>query len=92
MIDTFRAASRRIVSDIGQAALAGDVPAFEAGLRALRDCTANFGVGRLRDLLQSLHGQSSAVLRQQGADYVQRLQAELARLDAVLVERLRIAN
>jgi two-component system sensor histidine kinase RpfC len=92
MIDTFRTASRRIVSDMGQAALAGNTQAFEAGLRALRDCTANFGVGRLRDLLQSLHGQSSAVLRQQGADYVQRLQAELARLDAVLVERLRIAN
>jgi CheY-like chemotaxis protein len=92
MIDTFRTASRRIISDLGHAALAGDTQAFEAGLRALRDCTANFGVGRLRDLLQSLHGQSSAVLRQQGADYVQRLQAELARLDAVLVERLRIAN
>jgi DNA-binding response OmpR family regulator/signal transduction histidine kinase len=92
MIDTFRTASRRIVSDMAQAALAGDTQAFEAGLRALRDCTANFGVGRLRDLLQSLHGQSSAVLRRQGADYVQRLQAELARLDAVLVERLRIAN
>jgi DNA-binding response OmpR family regulator len=91
-IDNFRGDCRRIVAGLGQAASAGDAPAFEAGLRALRDSTADFGAGRLYDLTQAMRGQSPAVLRQQGAEYVQLLDAELRRLDAALVERLSAAN
>jgi hypothetical protein len=39
-----------------------------------------------------MRGLTPAVLRQQGSDYVQRLDAELRKLDAVLVERLSSAN
>ena len=91
-IAAFRSDSRQIVATIGQAALAGDTLAFEQGLGALRDCTSHLGSGRLRDLLQSMHGRNSAELRRQGTEYVQRLLGELARLDAVAVERLRAAN
>ncbi len=92
VIDNFRTDSRRIIANLGQAAGAGDTQDFEAGLQALRNTTTNFGAGRLRELTQSMRGLSPAVLRQQGADYVQSLDAELRRLDAVLVERLRTAN
>jgi DNA-binding response OmpR family regulator len=92
VIDTFRSDSGRIIADLGQAAGAGDTEAFEAGLQALRKSTANFGASRLRELLQAMRGQTPEVLRRQGPHYVQRLDAELKRLDAVLVERLRTAN
>ena len=92
LIDNFRGDCRRIVAGLGQAASAGDAAAFEAGLRALRDSTADFEASRLHDLTQAMRGQSPAVLRRQGADYVQLLDAELRRLDAALVERLSAAN
>ena len=92
VIDNFRADSQRIIADLGQAARAGDTHAFEAGLRSLHNSTANLDAGRLRELTQSMRGLSPVALRQQGADYVQRLDAELRRLDAVLVERQRTAN
>jgi CheY-like chemotaxis protein len=92
VIDNFRTDCRRIIADLGQAAGAGDTQAFEAGLQALRNTIVNSGAGRLRELTQSMRGLSPPVLRQQGADYVQRLDAELRRLDAVLVERLSAAN
>jgi len=39
-----------------------------------------------------MRGQSPTVLRQQGPEFVEWLDAELRRLDAALVERLRTAN
>ena len=92
VIDNFRTDCRRIITDLGQAARAGDAQAFDTGLQALRDSTANFGAGRLRELTQAMRDPTPAVLRQQGADYVQRLDAELRRLDIMLVERLRASN
>jgi CheY-like chemotaxis protein len=92
VIDNFRTDCRRIIADLGQAAGAGDTQAFEVGLQALRNSTVNLGASRLFELTQSMRGQTPAVLRRQGADYVQRLDAELRRLDAVLVDRLRAAN
>lgn len=91
-IENFRTDGRRIIADLGQAARAGDAHAFESGLQSLRNSTANLDANRLRELTQSMRGLSAAVLRQQGSDYVQRLDAELRRLDAVLVERQRTAN
>jgi len=91
-IDNFRAEHLSITASLGQAARAGDVQAFDAGLQALRNSTANLGVDQLRELIQSMRGLSPAVLRHQGADYLQRLDVELRRLDAILVERQRTAN
>jgi signal transduction histidine kinase/DNA-binding response OmpR family regulator len=92
VIDTFRGDCHRVIADLGQAASVGDTQAFEAALQALRDSTANFGASRLRELTQSMRDLSPVALRQQGADYVRRLDAELRRLDAALAERLRTAN
>jgi CheY-like chemotaxis protein len=92
VIDDFRADCRRIIADLGQAAGTGDTQAFETGLQALRNGSVNFDAGRLRELTQSMRGLSPDVLRQQGADYVGRLDAELRRLDAALAERLSAAN
>lgn len=91
-VETFRVDYRRIVGKLSQSAGAGDAEAFEAGLEELHASTANFGAARLRALLHSMRGQSAAALRQQGAEFVQRLDAELRRLDAALAERLRAAN
>ncbi|HEV2189802.1 MAG TPA: hybrid sensor histidine kinase/response regulator [Stellaceae bacterium] len=92
VIDNFRIDGRRVIADLDQAAGAGDTQAFDAGLQALCNSTANLDASRLRELAQSMRGLSPAVLRRQGADYVQRLDAELRRLDGVLVEGLRTAN
>jgi len=92
VIDTFRSDCSGIIATIGQAGRAGDTAAFDAGLRALRHKTGRLGSERLRDLLNSMRGQTPMVLRQQGMGYVEMLDAELRRLDAALSERLRAAN
>jgi len=89
VIDAFRADSRLIVADIAKAARADDLRAFDEGIEALLDRAANFGEGRLRDLLRSMRQLTPALLRRQGADYVQRIELELAKLDAVLVGYLK---
>jgi DNA-binding NarL/FixJ family response regulator len=89
VIDAFRADSRLIVADIAKAARADDLRAFDEGIEALHDRAANFGEGRLRDLLRSMRQLTPALLRRQGADYVQRIELELAKLDAVLMGYLK---
>jgi signal transduction histidine kinase/DNA-binding response OmpR family regulator len=92
LIDNFRADSARLVTDIDQAAGAGDVAAFEEAVLAMHACTEVFGVTRVRDILGSIREPTPAKLRLQGADFVRRLESELARLDAALVDYLRSAN
>jgi signal transduction histidine kinase/DNA-binding response OmpR family regulator len=92
LIDNFRVDAARIVTDIDQAAGAGDVAAFEDAVLAMHACTEVFGVARIRDILGTIREPTPAKLRLQGADFVRRLESELARLDAALVEYLRTAN
>jgi hypothetical protein len=92
VIDAFRVDSARIVADIDRAAGAGDVREFEDAVQALRACTEIFGVGRVRDLLGSMRTPTPAKLRLRGADFVRRLESELARLDAALVDYLKTAK
>jgi len=61
-------------------------------VQALRNCTANFGGGRLRELLLSLRDVTATELSRQGASYVQRLDAEVTKLDALLVDYLKTAK
>jgi two-component system sensor histidine kinase RpfC len=91
-IDTFRVDAARIVADIDQAAGAGDVRAFEKAVRAMSACTEVFGVSQLRELLGSMSEPTPSVLRLKGAAFVHRLEDELARLDAVLVDYLKTAK
>jgi DNA-binding response OmpR family regulator/signal transduction histidine kinase len=92
LIDTFRVDSARIVTDIDQAAGAGDVEAFEEAVQAMHACTEVFGVTRMRDVLGTIREPTPAKLRLQGADFVHRLEGELARLDAALVGYLKSAK
>ena len=92
LIDNFRVESAQLVADIDQAAGAGDVRAFEAAVQAMHACTAVFGVTRMRDILGTIRQPSPAKLRLQGADFVHRLESELVRLDAALVNYLRTAK
>ncbi len=92
LIDTFRADSARIVADIDRACGVGDVQAFAAAVQAMEACTEVFGVSRLRDLLESMRKATSAKLRSQGANFVHRLESELARLDAALIDHLKTAK
>jgi hypothetical protein len=61
-------------------------------VQALRRCTANFGNGRLRELLLALRDLAPAELQRQGAAYVQRLEAELGKLEATLVDYAKTAG
>jgi signal transduction histidine kinase/DNA-binding response OmpR family regulator len=92
LIDNFRVDSTRLLTDIDQAAGAGDVVAFEAAVQAMHASTEVFGVTRVRDILGSIREPTPAKLRLQGADFVHRLESELARLDAALVDYLRSTN
>jgi signal transduction histidine kinase/DNA-binding response OmpR family regulator len=92
LIDSFRIDSMRLVVDLDQAAGSGDVPAFNDAIQAMRACTEIFGVGRVRDLLDSMREPTPAKLRLQGADFIRRLESELARLDGALADYLKTAK
>jgi len=92
LIDTFRIDSARIVTDIDQAAGAGDVQAFQDAVQAMHDCTEVFGITRIHDVLGTIRAPTPAKLRLQGADFIHRLEGELARLDAALIDYLKSAK
>jgi DNA-binding response OmpR family regulator len=91
-IENFRFDSARLVTDIDHAAGAGDVQAFEEAVQAIRACTEIFGANRVRDLLASMREPTPTKLRLQGAEFVHRLENELARLDAALTDYLKTAK
>jgi hypothetical protein len=68
------------------------VAAFDEAVQAMYACTEVFGVPRIRDILGTIREPTPAKLRLQGADFVHRLESELARLDAALAEYLKSAN
>ncbi len=88
VIDSFRADARPIMERIGAAAAAADSGGFVRGLQALRRSAGPLGGARLCELSASLHEVTAVELRQQGGAIVQRLTAELVRLDAALLEFL----
>jgi len=88
LIETFRADSRQIMQRIEHAAAAADAAGFAQGIGALRRAAGNLGGTQLCDLLVSLHGLTASELRQRGATHVQRLDAEIERLAAALLEFL----
>lgn len=92
LIDTFRIDSARIVTDIDEACGSGDVAAFEAAVQAMHGCIAVFGASRVRETLGTIRAPTAAKLRLQGADFVHRLENELARLDAALIDYLKTAK
>lgn len=88
LIQSFRADADLLVDRLDAAAAAGDAVAFARALQALRRSASALGGTRLCELAQSLREINGLELRQHGAAIMQRLSAELARLDAALVEFL----
>lgn len=88
VIDSFRADARQIMERVAAAADAADAAGFTRAVHALRRCSATVGGGQLGELAMLLREVSEPELQQQGAAIVQRLGAELARLEAALLEYL----
>lgn len=92
VLETFRADAREILAEIARAAADCDPAGFKEAVHALRSCAANVGGTRLCELLDAMRQPSARELRQQGGAMVQRLSAELARLDAALLDSLAEAD
>ncbi|HWD58896.1 MAG TPA: response regulator [Stellaceae bacterium] len=92
LIDNFRVESARIVADIDRACGTGDVESFAAAVQAMHGCTEVFGVTRVRETLATIRAPTPAKLRLQGADFVHRLEGDIARLDAALIDYLKSAK
>jgi signal transduction histidine kinase len=88
LVTNFRDETRPIMENIGRSAAAADSAGFHAALDALRRCAGSVGGIGLCEAAMSLRGTSQDELRQRWREPVDRLAAELARLDAALVELL----
>lgn len=88
VIETFRADAARTMEGIRQAAASSDAAGFARNLDALRRAVRHLGRTQLSELLDSLQGLSVGELRLQGAVHIQRLDAEIGRLTALLLEYL----
>ena len=88
VIDSFRAETKEIMNRVVRAAAAADAGNFARSLNALRSCAANLGGTRLCELLLAMRDISQRELREQGSGVVQKLDDELGRLDAALLEFL----
>jgi len=86
VIDSFRIDARQIMERIAAAVAAADLAAFARGVHALRRCAATLGGARLCELLMSFRDIDVGELQQQGTSILQRLEAELARFEAALLD------
>jgi two-component system sensor histidine kinase RpfC len=69
--------------------LAGDARAFKEHAHALRSTAANVGGARLCASLLAMRDLTPPELRRQSAELIDRLGAEVARLDAALDQKIR---
>jgi signal transduction histidine kinase/HPt (histidine-containing phosphotransfer) domain-containing protein len=86
LIETFQIDVEQIMRRLDQAAAAADAAGFARGLAALRRAASSFGAIQLCEILASLQGLTASELRQLGAIHMQRLDAEIERLAAALIE------
>ncbi|MGH7095755.1 MAG: Hpt domain-containing protein, partial [Stellaceae bacterium] len=86
VIDSFRTDARQIMERIAAAVAATDLDAFARGVHALRRCAATLGGARLCEMLMSFGDTDAAELHLQGPPILQRLEAELARFEAALLD------
>jgi two-component system sensor histidine kinase RpfC len=92
VIETFRIDARGILEQLGKAAGEADVRQFREHAHSLRSSAANVGGARLCEMLLSLRDLTQRELRAQGAEIVEKVSGELARLDAALEQKLREAK
>src|SRR6185312_8080635 len=84
VVETFRGDAARLAPRLRQAAERGDLAQFAELAHALRSGAANIGGIRLSQTLTALEDLTEAELRQAGAAYVEKIEAELARLELAL--------
>jgi HPt (histidine-containing phosphotransfer) domain-containing protein len=88
VIESFRADARQIMERVYQAAEAADSAGFARGLIALHRAAGQLGGADLCELAASLQRITTSELRQHGAAHVRRLDAEIDRLAAALMQYL----
>jgi HPt (histidine-containing phosphotransfer) domain-containing protein len=88
VIETFQTDAQQIMERIDQAVASANAAGFAQSLVALRRAASPLGGTQLCELSAYLQGLSASELRQQGAVHVQRLDAEIDRLAAALIELL----
>ncbi len=89
IIETFCAEGRRLLELLRLAAVEGDLCSFKALCHSLRSGAANVGAARLCQTLASLRDITARDLRQSGGIYVEKLQAEFAKLETTLTRMIR---
>jgi signal transduction histidine kinase/HPt (histidine-containing phosphotransfer) domain-containing protein len=92
VIESFEADTQQIMERIDQAVASADAARFAQCLVALGRAASPLGGTQLCELLGSLQDLTASELRQQGAVHVQRLDAEIDRLSAALIELLPTAE
>ena len=90
VIETFRKDAWQIVERLKKAAEAGDLREFREMMHSLRSGAVNVGGVKLCQALNSLRDISARELSVNGASHVEKLKAELARLDAALDQMLEL--
>jgi len=84
VVDTFRKDGARIVEQLKGAAEKADIREFRDLMHSLRSGAANVGGVKLCQTLTSLRDVSTKDLRTNGASYVEKIEGEMTRLDAIL--------
>jgi two-component system sensor histidine kinase RpfC len=84
VVDTFRKDGARIVEQLKGAAEKADIREFRDLMHSLRSGAANVGGVKLCQTLTSLRDVSTKDLRANGAGYVEKIEGEMTRLDAIL--------
>ena len=88
VVDTFRKDAWRLIDQLKQAAAKGDLREFRDLMHSLRSGAVNVGGVKFCQTLSSLRDITARELIANGAAQVEKIESELARLDAVLDELL----
>jgi len=84
VIETFCTDGRRLLEHLRHAVAEGDLRSFKELTHSLRSGAANVGAARLCQTLTTLKDVTSKDLRQHGANYIEKLQGEFAKLETTL--------
>jgi two-component system sensor histidine kinase RpfC len=84
VVDTFRKDGARLVEQIKVAAEKADIREFRDLMHSLRSGAANVGGVKLCQTLTGLRDVSTKDLRTNAATYVEKIEGEMTRLDAIL--------
>jgi two-component system sensor histidine kinase RpfC len=84
VVDTFRKDGARIVEQLKGTAERADIREFRDLMHSLRSGAANVGGVKLCQTLTGLRDVSTKDLRTNGASYVEKIESEMIRLDAIL--------